>query len=300
MSAILSVLKNAIPFKRQLRALKRAIIPYQSDPENDVDLLEQCLRMIAALHQAGAEFHGAALVEIGTGWVPILPLVFHMAGINEVVTVDQERLMDRHTFLNAISVIRNNWERLIAESAAPPHLFDLARLPSRGEPTIADLCRSAGISYRAPSDFMNLPPASTDLITSRTVLEHIPEHLLREIFRHAKVILRPGGFMCHVIDMSDHFEHKNKSLSRLDMLRYGDAEWAAKIKDPQDYQNRLRRPDFVRILEETGWQILSIDGTPHPEALRDLQTMKIAPRYAAIDQNELAILTSLVVAVPKP
>ncbi len=44
------------------------------------------------------------------------------------------------------------------------------------------------------------------------------------------------------------------------MLRYSDKEWLFKTRDPQDYQNRLRQFDYVRLLNETGWKIIKIKG----------------------------------------
>ena len=296
MTALGSILKNSIPFRRQLRALKRAIVPYRSNPANDSDLLEWSLRMAAALADAGAQIPGSTVVEIGTGWVPILPLVFRMAGASEIITVDQDRLMDRNTFLHAISSIHKNMDRLLRQTGIPKELFDLRRLPSRQEETLGTLCNQSGVTYKAPSDFMDLAPGSADFIVSRTVLEHIPEPALRNIFAHAAKVLRPGGMMCHEIDMSDHFEHRDKSISTVDMLGLDDAAWAPKIHDPQDYQNRLRRFEFGEILRDGGWEIVQMDGEPYPPALDALKTMKLIPRYANVPHEELAILWSVVVA----
>ena len=159
MTALGSILKNSIPFRRQIRALKRAIVPYRSNPANDSDLLEWSLRMAAALAEAGAEIPGSIMVEIGSGWVPILPLVFRMAGASEIITVDQDRLMDRHTFLHAISSIHKNFDGLLHQTGVAKELFDLRRLPSRREESLDALCNQAGVTYKAPFDFMDLPPA---------------------------------------------------------------------------------------------------------------------------------------------
>lgn len=296
MTILGSILKNSIPFRRQIRALKRAIVPYRSNPANDSDLLEWSLRMVAALADAGAQIPGSTVVEIGTGWVPILPLVFRMAGASKIITVDQDRLMDRHTFLHAISSIHKNLDRLLSLTGVPKELFDLRRLPSCQNERLGTLCTQSGLTYKAPSDFMDLAPGMADFIVSRTVLEHIPEPVLRDIFAHAAKVLKPGGMMCHEIDMSDHFEHKDKSISTVDMLGLDDATWQAKTHDPQDYQNRLRRFEFAQILRDGGWEILQMDGQPYPPAMESLKTMKLVPRYANVPHEELAILWSVVVA----
>ena len=300
MSRLARIIKNSLPFKQQLRALKRAVIPYQSNPGNDDLLLEQAMQMVGDMARAGARFDGATVVEIGSGWIPMLPLIFRMAGADKIVTVDQERLMDKSTFVYAVNYIRANLPRIMQRIAdAFPFEGKLSRLPNPQTQKLENLLKDAGIQYRAPADFMALAPGSADFIVSRAVLEHIPEDILVKIFQHAAQVLKPGGMMCHLIDMSDHFEHRDKSLSRVDMLRYTDKEWRARIHDPQDYQNRLRRFDFLRILEDTGWEIVLADGEPHRKALEDLRTMSIIPRYANIPHEELAILTSMVIAKRK-
>ena len=102
--------------------------------------------------------------------------------------------------------------------------------------------------------------------------------------------------MCHQIDMSDHFEHRDKSISTVDMLRHDDATWRAMTIDPQDYQNRLRLFEFARMIRDGGWEILYMDGEPYPPALEALKTMKIIPRYGDTPHEELATLWSVVVA----
>jgi hypothetical protein len=293
---IRAIVKNNLPFRKQIRALKRAIVPYRSNPKNDETLLAHSLFIVDALKRTGADLATSTLVEIGSGWVPVLPLVFRMAGASEIVTLDQDRLMDKNTFLHAINYISLNLQRLLDQTGVRGSMLSISRLPSRHARDFNSLCRAAGVTYLAPADFMDLAPGSADFIVSRTVLEHIPEELLAMIFKHAANVLRPGGMMCHLIDMSDHFEHKDKSLSRVDMLRYSTKDWRARTRDPQDYQNRLRRFDFLRILDNTGWEVLKVTGDPDARAVTDLKAMKIMPRYAGVAHEELAILTSLVVA----
>jgi hypothetical protein len=296
----LAKLKDAIPFAPQVRWLKRAIVGYGGDPQNDEGLLDDATNIAVMLKAAGARLEGSTMVEIGTGWMPILPLVFRMAGAGEVISMDLNRLMDVHTFRAGVSYVRSNLERILAREGRDPAIFAAGELihPGRLE-SLADMCRRSGVAYRAPADFLDLQPHSCDYIVSRTVLEHVPERIVPQIFEHAKKVLKPGGMMCHWIDMSDHFEFTDKSLSRLDFLRYSDREWAARSGRPGRYQTRLRRYEYVQMLEQTGWEILSVSGTPHPKALEDLKTLPIAAPYTDIPHEELAILVSTIIAKPK-
>lgn len=296
----LAQIKDVIPFAPQVRWLKRALVGYGGDPSNDEGLLADATNIASMLKAAGAKIEDATVVEIGTGWMPILPLIFRMAGASEIISLDLNRLMDVHTFRAGLKYVRENLERIVVQEGRDPSMFYTGRLihPSRME-SMADLCRRSGISYRAPADFLDLQPRSCDYIVSRTVLEHIPDRIIPQIFDHAKKVLKPGGMMCHWIDMSDHFEFTNKSLSRLDFLRYSEREWAVRAAQPGRFQNRLRRFEYVRMLEQNGWEVLSVSGKPHAKSLEDLKTMQIAAPYTNIPHEELSVLVSAIVARPK-
>ena len=253
--------------------------------------------MVAALRDIGAKLYGAVVVELGTGWLPILPLILRAGGASEVITVDHDRLMDRRTFVHAITYIRENLDRILRISGVPRSHFDLSKLPSRSEPGLADLCRAGAITYHAPFDCTKLEPESADMVVSRATLEHIPEELLREIFLHAAKVVKPGGIMCHIIDVSDHFAHTDKSLSRVDMLRYSDEEWLARTRHRLNHLSRLRWFDYAGLMRDTGWEVLRATGQPDPQCLEELKTMEIMQRYAHTPHEDLAILETLIIAV---
>lgn len=292
----LNGLKSVLPFRAQLRSQKRALVPYRSTPKNDEGLLAQSLRMVNALRKASISLAGKTVVEIGTGWIPILPMVFHLAGAERVITVDQERLMDRSTFRHGANFIRQNLARECERLEIDSSLLSEDRVPATFGGNLRQMCDAFGIDYVAPSDFLALGQGRSDFIVSRTVLEHIPPELLKAIFRHSHNVLRPGGTLCHSIDMSDHNEHVNHSISRLDFLRYDDVEWAKRAKDPLHYQNRLRLSDFEKLFSDTGWNIVSATREPNPRALRELGTLQIDKRFSSKSPEDLATLTSIVIA----
>ena len=61
-------------------------------------------------------------------------------------------------------------------------------------------------------------------------------------------LLRPDGAFSSRIDLSDHFAHFDRSLSPYNFLRYSDRAWGL-ANSSLLHQNRLRRPDYVRIAE---------------------------------------------------
>jgi cyclopropane fatty-acyl-phospholipid synthase-like methyltransferase len=152
--------------------------------------------------------------------------------------------------------------------------------------------------YLVPWDASAQPEASVDIVLSRAVLEHVPEESIRFFFQHFHRILRPAGTMCHVIDNSDHWQHRDRSLSRVSFLQHEEQNWLWRLAqvNEQTYQNRLRHGDYLRLLSDAGFVVMSEVGRPDPQCLKDLRSLPLASRFKDHGAHDLAILTSLFVA----
>jgi SAM-dependent methyltransferase len=275
-----SALKATLPLQPQLRRIKRRLRPYRDNPENSRYALQQGLHLIRLLETAGTDLNGEVL-ELGTGWLPIIPLLFHLAGARRLVLTDQERLMDRHTVARARGVIHQN-------------LPTIAQALGRSEGHMAArLATDFALEYLVPWDSMKHPARSADIVFSRAVLEHVPPDVLDRLFADFSRILRPGGAMCHTIDNSDHWEHRNKKLSRVNFLRHEEGlYWRLACFNPQAYQNRLRHSDYIALFVRHGWTTVVADGVPDERCLHDLATLPLGARFRGRDYGDLAILTS--------
>ncbi|HEX3809060.1 MAG TPA: class I SAM-dependent methyltransferase [Rhizomicrobium sp.] len=291
-------IKAALPFQSALRHFWRQAFPYRSNPKNDIGLLVDAARQVQLLHECGFSLRGKIVVEIGTGWLPITPLVYRSAGAASVITIDQERLLDKHTLIAAQEYFRQNLPAAVEKFGFDENLLDRQFVPSDPDASLEMSLQDLGIRYLAPFDFNDLPDGSADFIVSRTVLEHISPDLLKMVFSNSRRILREGGALCHSIDMSDHFEHNDKSISRLNFLRYSERVWKITQLNPQFYQNRLRRNEYVSMLQEAGFSVHVVTGSPDMKAKSDLKAMELCSRYADWNPDELAILVSTIVATP--
>jgi len=72
----------------------------------------------------------------------------------------------------------------------------------------------------APWDAETAPAASADLLFSRCVFEHVNPREVEHYFGVFRRILRPGGRMCHTIDISDHISHINPAHSPVGFLAW--------------------------------------------------------------------------------
>ena len=59
----------------------------------------------------------------------------------------------------------------------------------------------------------------------------------------------------HFIDLSDHFQHQDKSITRINFLRYSDEDWQKIAGNEFAYCNRLRVSDYLTVFEELGFAV---------------------------------------------
>lgn len=291
--------KNAafglLPFAGFLRRTKRRFRPYPTTISEWT--LEEGLRLLELLREGGCALEGATVLEVGSGWRPIIPLLFSLAGAARVVMVDTQRLMDVDTFAGTVRNLGAYIPRIAArlrmdEAVVRATLAD----PPRG---LGELLHRFRMEYHAPCDLVSSPfqDGEFSVVTSRAVLEHVPPAALRPLFGRAFRLLQPGGWTCHAIDNSDHWSHSDKRLSRVHFLCYSDRMFRfLNWFNPLDYQNRLRHPEYAELLRSCGFEIVISRSTPEPKALADLKTLPIAPRFRVFAAEDLARLDSYFLA----
>jgi SAM-dependent methyltransferase len=213
----------------------------------------------------GRPVEDAVFYEFGAGWDLAIPLSYAALGVRRQVLVD----------------IRPSARvELVNETLA---LLEAIEERSLGGPvsSLGELEQRFGISYLAPRDARatGLEAESIDFITSTDVCEHIPEDDLAQIFRECKRLLRPGGAISCRIDLQDHYAYFDSSLSRYHFLRFSDRAWGL-VNSPLHFQNRLREPDYRRLVEEAGLEVVSwAPSGPSKEGLAQLGGMELAPRF---------------------
>lgn len=275
-------LKACLPFKQFLRSVLRKASPYQSLRANDELAFEQGLQLIRFIQDY--KIGTTTVLEVGTGWIPTIPHMLKACGAKRIILTDVDRLSDPNTFRYARDLVEKSLDSLVDVSGVDQELLR------------ANLSRLNVEEFRCPPRLDELPSNAVDLVYSRTVLEHIPEIVLRELLVEWRRLLRPGGFCIHFIDNSDHFEHRDKSLSRLNFLTLSDRAWKFASFNPHNYQNRLRHSDYLKFFVSAGYELVYVHGKPDAQALADLDHLAIDEKFAAYDRRDLSILTSVVVA----
>ena len=229
----------------------------------------------AEQHLSAYEEHGpgtppgeATFYEFGVGWDLAIPLSYAKLGVGRQVLVD------------------------IRPSARVELVNDsLAALELDGVRSLDGLQERFGIEYLAPRDARatGLPSGSVDFVSSTDVCEHVPEGDLAAIFRECHRLLRAGGAFSCRIDLQDHYAYFDRRLSRYNFLRFSDRAWSL-VNSPLHHQNRLRAKDYLRLVREAGFKLLTeAPSGPSEEGLADLASLPLAPRFRGYSPQELGV-----------
>jgi SAM-dependent methyltransferase len=295
--ALLDGAKALLPFQGSLRAAKRRFFPYRPEADINGDTLADGLEQIRWLRHAGIRLSGATVLELGTGWQPIIPALYYVAGCERIYLTDTEVLTDEALVLQTADLLCGNAER-IGAALDVPAAFVRRALAIQPTGRLAGTLEQLRMTYLAPWDTSRLPipEASVDLVFSRAVLEHVPPGLMVSIFHEARRILKPSGAMLHFIDNSDHWEHRDKRISRVNFLRY--PEWLFRLTciNPQNYQNRLRHSDYVAMLSRCGFRVIRQEGLIDANALQSLRALPLARPFRGSSMEDLAAVTSRILA----
>ena len=268
-----------LPLQDQLRRFKRRFFGYEPDPGNLRGTIYDFNDMELELRRTGRSFEGATVLEIGTGWFPTVPIALCMRGARRVIMTDLNKHLDDVTFASTVAFLRREGG-------------DFSKLPDGC--TINDF----PLTYLAPFDVDQVPAGSIDVVISRTVLEHIAEDRIRSLFRSLRPKLSENGVMLHCVDHSDHLEHKDNRLSKLNFLTWSDYQHSLVNRLSGEGENRLRHSDYLRLLGETGYRVIMEKGDVHAETELRLRGMKLSERFQGRPSTELATLRSVYIASP--
>jgi hypothetical protein len=242
------------------------------------------------------------VLEVGTGWMPILPLGFSLCGCREVWSVDRVSLMRPSDVENTL---RMTTELHRAGRLAPmlprlqgdrvSHLLDATR-PGDGRDPIETLER-LGIHCRI-AELSRLPvgEGSVDLAVSNSVLEHLRQGEIEALFRQIRRLVARDGVTSHFIDLADHYANFDRRLDVYNFFKFPEPVWAL-INSSLHYQNRLRISDYRRLFTQTGWRIVGESSERGTES--DLEPIPLARRFRRYAREDLLVYRSWITGSPE-
>jgi len=298
------LLKNVFdrPCGRTVYRLLQSRSPFHTSPERFEKKRDQVLYLVDVAERAGTRIEGATIVEIGTGWVPLLPFVVWLLGAKKTYTIDLNRHLLRPASRRILHWLVNDKSSMNQLRArCDSNLFNERAEHLRHIQDPLSLLDSAEIVYHAPADArrLDLPDNSVDLVCSNVTFEHIPADVLHEIFIETARILKPEGRAVHRVDPSDHCAHFDRSISRVNFLRYTDDEWQRMAGQGIAYHNRLRIPEYKSLMQAAPLDIELFDSQIDQRALEDLKRFSLAERrWTQNSSEDLARQTLTLVARP--
>ncbi len=258
--------------------------------EIDEETVQSALHQIELARANALPIKEKCILEIGSGWKPVIPLVFRMACADKIVMSDVSKTMDLKMLHAAIRQVREK------SYAAGPILQDIGlsieKIPLGYPNDFHSALKTLNLEYYL-GELENL---CVDAIISHNVLEHVQEEELSNLLKRCYQILKPGGWMIHFIDHSDHLQHRNPEISPMHFLRYEDETWKRWSKGPF-HQNRLRWFEFREIFQQSGFVILTWEKECFQGVIDEAGKIPLCQRYQTTLLEDIAVLKSRVVLV---
>lgn len=250
--ALLINLVSRLPFDEQIHFLGQKLLgKHRLDAP---DLLRRAVELFGLLRMAGGSVSNAAVLEIGTGWFPFVPLMSHLAGARRVLTVDVHRWLSLRNTQKAVAALACFADELAQKTGADPaavgERYELMAALSEKATSLRGLLEGLGISYRCPCDITksDLPAGSVDVVFTSNVLEHVPPDSLLAIHRETARLLWPGGFAVHRFNPGDHFEAFTGSS--INFLKYSERQWRLLGGQGHSYHNRMRSREHAELIRQ--------------------------------------------------
>lgn len=227
---------------------------------------------------ASKDISEVTFYEFGAGWDLIIPLAYYAFGI------DHQTLVDIRPNLR-FELINDSLMKFSTHKSGLDHTTNRLsniKIPSQLE-TVSDLKTKFGITYLAPLNARDtgFPPESFDFISSTATLHLIPEPDLLGILKECKRILKNNGIMSCRISMVDDYSSFDRSISHYNFLKYSDDIWKY-INSPLHFQNRLRYPDYIRLIKMSGMEIIEENlEKSTSEDMQILNSLNISPEFKA-------------------
>lgn len=241
------------------------------DPAGHVAFLQR----LAAHH----DVTGMSVVELGSGWFPLTPLLLLARGADKVHTYD----LNRHYSQKRISIAAG---ALLDCGVEEPILHTVHRtgvLPN-------------GIDYHPNTDLGRARVEHADLALSRFVLEHVEPRAIAAIHQASRQWLQ--GPWIHWVSSSDHRAFGDPALTNIDFLRYSERRWRLFGGNRFAYHNRLRRPEYRQLFEESGWEPLVDEAVVDETTVAIAASMRLPDRFGYMSCDDLAAGSLWFVLVP--
>lgn len=272
-------------FSRTFGWLRKDIIAIRSKEQ-----VNTVFRMLKIINSMGCSIKNKKILELGTGWHCMFPILLSAYSPEKIITIDKTRHIRNNLFQEYFATISE-----LSNNGLPSFDIDKPHLkinPMISNLDVDDFLLKHNISYLAPADarHTNINSNTIDFIYSFSVFEHIPTEILDAILLEFHRILKPSGIMFHIIEPEDHaFQY---GASRVEFLKYSSTFFTAFINNSVSYHNRLRDSEHKKLFEKNKFEVIWHDKQLFQEDIDKLKTMDVSSEFSSFNYEDLAISKS--------
>ena len=255
---------------------------------------------LSRAREACETLEGRTVVELGTGWIPVLPLAFAAAGCR-VFSYDVEPLVEDGVFRDTKDALLRSLPRY-AEAAGQPERRMRRRLKYlRRATTFSQACVAARVHYDGTADTTNLPheDESVDLLVTSLVLQCMPIEAVEAVLAESFRLLKPGGYAIHRIRMTDENAAHDPEKNHFDYLRHSREHYDRWFNTKLKHLNRLRAGQFLARMRAAGFNVYKAERKIDKASLDHVAALDVDAMFAECTSEDLAT-TNLDVVLEKP
>ena len=239
---------------------------------------------------------GRLVLELGTGWFPIVPIGLALRGA-DVVTVDATpHLHPRQVAQTLVTLLRLVDEGAVVVPEGPRLTAARELAPRASHLPVRHTLGALGVQAAVGDarDLSGLPEAhGADLLVSNNTLEHIPPEVIEGIFAEFHRRGGPGARMSHYIDLADHYAAVDPTINEFHFLTLSPRAWRL-ANNRLQYQNRLRINHYRDLLTRTGWKLVRQHLTSRDAS--QLEGLRLVPPFDAVREQDLRVVKAHLVA----
>lgn len=264
--------------------------------EDKVKTARQHLENYNQFRQSSLPLPSNAL-ELGTGWLPIVPIALSLCGIKQIYSVDISPLTKAHLIKEVIDHFIKYTEDGRIYDLLPVENVDIPLLRR-----VQETLQSASIeealqllnitSIVADARQLTFEAGEIEFFVSNSTFEHIPPDILQGIMQEFHRVATDDALSSHLIDLSDHYSHFDKNLTAYNFLKFEDNIWRL-ANNALQYQNRLRISDYRSIHNEAGFDIVS---ETNKDASNPIDPEALAEQFKKYSHDDLIITSSFMVS----
>ncbi|MDQ3394461.1 MAG: hypothetical protein M3512_10175 [Bacteroidota bacterium] len=225
------------------------------------------------LMKVNHEIENKNILEIGSGWMPLIPFFFKYIGkCNDLFTYDLNEHYDKSNVTKVIQYFNKNYGLKISDQHNNKY-----NLPD-------------WLVYKPKENVIDAElPDKIDFIFSRFVLEHVPPEQIFFMHKKFKETYDTNTLIVHMISPSDHRSYVDGSISLVDFLQFSQDEWDNR-QTKFDYHNRLRLPQYLEIFKKLDFEILHVESQSIKKDSKEYEKfrkLKIHNDFSGYSEEEL-------------